>query len=114
MSTYGFRTVEGSRDTRPPPCGGPGDNVALGLRPTKDKDHQMNTSTYTVTGMTCGHCVGAVTKELSGVPGVTEVVIELVPDGLSMVAVSSGGPLAEDAVRAAIDEAGYELAGTAR
>lgn len=73
----------------------------------------MTTSTYTVTGMTCGHCVAAVTQELSGLPGVTEVAIDLVPAGLSMVTVSSAGALAEDAVRAAVDEAGYELAGTA-
>lgn len=72
------------------------------------------TTTYTVTGMTCGHCVAAVTKELSGLPGVTEVAIDLVPDGASTVTVSSEEQLAEDAVRAAIDEAGYELAGTAR
>ena len=74
----------------------------------------MTTTTYTVTGMTCGHCVGAVTEELSGLPGVTEVSIDLVPDGGSTVTVSSEEPLAEDAVRAAVDEAGYELAGTAR
>jgi copper chaperone CopZ len=74
----------------------------------------MTTTTYTVTGMTCGHCVGAVTNELSGLPGVTEVTIDLVPEGLSTATVSSAGPLAEDAVRAAIDEAGYQLAGTAR
>lgn len=74
----------------------------------------MTTTTYTVTGMTCGHCVGAVTKELSGLPGVTEVAIDLVPEGLSTVTVASEEPLAEDAVRAAIDEAGYQLAGTAR
>jgi copper chaperone CopZ len=73
----------------------------------------MTTTTYTVTGMTCGHCVGAVTQELSGLPGVTEVAIDLVPEGGSMVTVSSVEPLAEDAVRAAVDEAGYELAGTA-
>jgi copper chaperone CopZ len=73
----------------------------------------MNTSTYTVTGMTCGHCVGAVTQEVSGLPGVTDVTIDLVPEGLSTVTVSSAGPLAEDAVRAAVDEAGYELAGAA-
>ncbi|MGB7980350.1 MAG: heavy-metal-associated domain-containing protein [Candidatus Nanopelagicales bacterium] len=73
----------------------------------------MNTSTYSVTGMTCGHCVAAVTQELSGLPGVTEVAIDLVPEGLSTVTVSSAGPLAEDAVRAAVDEAGYALAGAA-
>lgn len=74
----------------------------------------MTTTTYTVTGMTCGHCVGAVIGELSGLPGVTEVTIDLVPGGDSLVTVSSGRVLAEDVVRAAVDEAGYELAGTGR
>ena len=73
----------------------------------------MTTTTYIVTGMTCGHCVGSVTHEISGLPGVTDVAIDLVTDGGSTVAVSSDGPLAEDAVRAAVSEAGYELAGTA-
>ncbi|HYO85962.1 MAG TPA: heavy-metal-associated domain-containing protein [Dermatophilaceae bacterium] len=73
----------------------------------------MTTTTYTLTGMTCGHCVAAVTEELSVLPGVTEVAIGLVPEGLSTVTVSSSGPLAEDTVRAAVDEAGYELAGAA-
>jgi copper chaperone CopZ len=81
---------------------------------TPMKGEPMTTTTYSVTGMTCGHCVGSVTRELSGLPGVTEVAIDLVPDGGSTVTVSSEGPLAEDAVRAAVDEAGYELAGTAR
>ena len=73
----------------------------------------MTTTTYIVTGMTCGHCVGSVTHEISALPGVTDVAIELVPGGGSTVAVSSDGALAEDAVRAAVDEAGYELAGPA-
>lgn len=74
----------------------------------------MTTTTYTVTGMTCGHCVGAVTRELSRLPGVTEVSIDLVPNGGSTVTVSSEQPLAEDVVRAAVDDAGYALAGAAR
>jgi copper chaperone len=65
------------------------------------------TSTYTVTGMTCGHCVQAVTGELSTLPGVADVQVDL-PTGA--VTVTSEAPLADDAVRAAVDEAGYELA----
>ena len=65
------------------------------------------TSTYTVTGMTCGHCVQAVTSELTALPGVDEVQIDL-PTGA--VTVTSEQPLPADAVRAAVDEAGYELA----
>lgn len=65
------------------------------------------TATYTVTGMTCGHCVQAVTGELKHLPGVDDVQIDL-PTGA--VTVTSADPLPDDAVRAAVDEAGYELA----
>ena len=65
------------------------------------------TSIYTVSGMTCGHCVQAVTSELSGLPGVDEVQVDL---GTGAVTVTSAAPLTEDVVRAAVDEAGYELA----
>ena len=65
------------------------------------------TSTYTVTGMTCSHCVQAVTGELSSLPGVETVQIDL-PSG--EVTVTSAAPLAVDEVKAAVDEAGYELA----
>jgi copper chaperone CopZ len=57
--------------------------------------------------MTCGHCIDAVTEELSRLPGVHEVQVEL-PTG--MVVVTSDGPLPIDEVRLAVDEAGYELA----
>jgi copper chaperone len=67
----------------------------------------MTTSTYTVTGMTCGHCVGAVKGEVGQLPGVTEVVVDL-PTG--KVTVTSETSLDSDAVRAAVEEAGYELA----
>ena len=65
------------------------------------------TSTYTVTGMTCGHCVSAVTEEISAIDGVSDVRVDL---GSGAVTVTSDGPLSEEAVRAAVDEAGYELA----
>jgi len=65
------------------------------------------TSTYTVTGMTCGHCVNAVTTEISAIDGVGEVRVDL---GSGAVTVTSDGPLSEEAVRAAVDEAGYDLA----
>jgi copper chaperone len=66
------------------------------------------TSTYTVNGMTCGHCISAVTEELSRLPGVHEVQVELTTGA---VTVTSDGPLPLDEVRMAVDEAGYELAG---
>jgi copper chaperone CopZ len=65
------------------------------------------TTTYTVTGMTCSHCVQAVTGELSELPGVADVQVDLASGS---VTVTSEAPLADDAVRAAVDEAGYELA----
>jgi copper chaperone len=65
------------------------------------------TSTYTVTGMTCGHCAQAVTGELTALPGVADVRVDL---GTGAVTVTSAAPLADEQVRAAVDEAGYELA----
>ena len=65
------------------------------------------TSTYTVSGMTCEHCVAAVTGELSTLPGVADVNVDL---GSGAVIVTSEAPLPADAVRAAVDEAGYQLA----
>ena len=68
------------------------------------------TTTLPVVGMTCGHCVQAVTQELAALKGVQDVAVELVPDGRSVVTVTSAEPLDDAAVRAAIDEAGYEIA----
>ncbi len=65
---------------------------------------------FAVEGMTCGHCVSAVTKQVAGVPGVESVDIDLVPGGRSTVAVGSDRPIDPDAVRAAVEEAGYVLA----
>jgi copper chaperone len=68
----------------------------------------MSTATYTVVGMTCGHCVTSVTEEVSQVAGVTGVDVDLASGGLT---VASDAPVDEDAVRAAVEEAGYEVAG---
>ena len=71
----------------------------------------MTTSTYPVTGMTCGHCVSAVSEELSALAGVTGVSVELVAGGLSQVTVMSDAELSRDRVAEALDEAGdYHLA----
>ncbi|MGV9762978.1 heavy-metal-associated domain-containing protein [Micromonospora tulbaghiae] len=64
--------------------------------------------TYTVTGMTCAHCVKAVTEELSALPGVEEVRIDLTSGTATVI---SAAPLSAESVRAAVDEAGYELVG---
>jgi copper chaperone len=71
----------------------------------------MTTATYQVTGMTCDHCVRAVTGELESLDGVREVTVDLHPGGESAVTVSSDAPLTAEAVTAALDEAGdYHLA----
>jgi copper chaperone len=61
---------------------------------------------YPVSGMSCGHCASAVTRELSAIDGVTGVQVDL---GAKKVTVGSTRPLTGDEVRAAVDEAGYEL-----
>jgi copper chaperone len=66
----------------------------------------MITNTYHVTGMTCAHCVHAVTTEVSSLPRVTAVAVDL---GAGAVTVTSSDAIDVDAIRAAIDEAGYEL-----
>ena len=66
----------------------------------------MTTETYNVKGMTCGHCVNAVTEEITKLDGVSSVEIDL---SSGNVTVTSQAPLSDDAVREAVDEAGYEL-----
>jgi copper chaperone CopZ len=65
-----------------------------------------HTATYTVTGMTCGHCVAAVTEELSKLPGVTAVDVDLAS---GVATVQSIDPLEAQAVADAVDEAGYSV-----
>lgn len=71
----------------------------------------MTTTTILVDGMTCEHCVRAVTDELSRLPGVTSVQVDLHAESTSPVTVTSESPLDPAGVRAAVDEAGYTLAG---
>jgi copper chaperone len=63
--------------------------------------------TWTVTGMTCGHCVASVTEEVSAVPGAKDVNVDL---ATGVLTVDSEQPLDEQAVRAAVEEAGYQVA----
>ena len=67
----------------------------------------MATATYTVTGMTCGHCVNAVITELAAIDGVIDVNVDL---DTGRTIVTSSDPLERDTVAAAVDEAGYRLA----
>ena len=66
-----------------------------------------STQTFTVTGMTCGHCVASVTEEVSELAGVENVDVDL---ATGAVTITSTTPLEDDAVRAAVEEAGYAVA----
>ncbi|MEO6020722.1 MAG: cation transporter [Knoellia sp.] len=66
-----------------------------------------STQTFTVTGMTCGHCVSSVTEEVSELAGVQNVDVDLASGA---VTITSAEPLEDSAVRAAVEEAGYALA----
>ena len=69
---------------------------------------------YLVSGMTCGHCVSAVTEEIGKLEGVTGVEVELAVGGQSLVRVVSTTELPAAAVAAAIEEAGYKLVESSR
>lgn len=66
----------------------------------------METATYTVTGMTCSHCVASVTEEVSEIPGVSDVAVDLDSGRLS---VTSAEPVDPRLVADAVTEAGYEV-----
>jgi len=66
----------------------------------------MIETTYTVTGMTCGHCASSVSEEVGAIDGVTGVAVD-VPTG--QVTVTSDAEIGADTVRAAVEEAGYQL-----
>lgn len=66
----------------------------------------MDTALYTVPGMHCGHCEAAVKQEISALPGVDEVAVDLDSKRVDV----TGSELDDAAIRAAIEEAGYEAA----
>ncbi len=66
----------------------------------------MSTATYTVAGMTCGHCVNAVSEEVSQIPGVLDAKVDLATGGLT---ITSDRDIDDAAVRAAVEEAGYQI-----
>jgi copper chaperone CopZ len=67
----------------------------------------MSSNSYTVVGMTCSHCVASVTEEVQDIPGVEDVSVVLDSGDLT---ITSAEPIDEATVRAAVEEAGYELA----
>ncbi|WP_188195916.1 heavy-metal-associated domain-containing protein [Nonomuraea sp. SYSU D8015] len=70
----------------------------------------MATATYTVKGMTCGHCVSSVKEEVGEVAGVTSVEVDLAS---GLLTVGSDGPVDAAEIVAAVEEAGYEVASSA-
>lgn len=74
-------------------------------------ESDLTTQTYSVTGMTCGHCASAVTTQLTTLDGVTEVRVRLIAGGTSTVTVTSQQPLDRAHVSSALEDAGnYQLA----
>ena len=67
----------------------------------------MSTTTVTVTGMTCGHCVSSVREEIGSIPGVTAVGVDLAS---GRVDIDSETPIEQATLAQAVDEAGYQLA----
>lgn len=88
-------------------CGSGHSHSAPAQPPTSEK---AVTTTLAVAGMTCGHCVSSVTEELSAIDGVQAVNVQLNAGGVSSVSVTSDSMLDPNAVRSALDEAGYALA----
>ena len=64
-------------------------------------------SSYAVSGLTCGHCVGAVTEETLKIPGVVQVSVDLRPESSSILTVTHDQPIDVEAVQLAVEEAGY-------
>lgn len=69
----------------------------------------MTTTTITVSGMTCGHCEASVKEELGALNSVSDVAVDLNAGGDSPVTITSSAALDDAAIRAAVDEAGYEV-----
>lgn len=90
-------------------CCGSNDTAELATNTETD----ASTTSYGVDGMTCSHCVTAVTNALTALDGVTAVDVQLEPNGTSQVTVARGTPLTDEQVAGAIAEAGYALADSA-
>ena len=72
----------------------------------------MNKQDFSIAGLTCAHCVSAVTDEVTAIDGVTTAEVDLVANGTSTLRVESTEPVGDEQITAALDEAGdYSLAG---
>ena len=88
-------------------CAAPTDDATASKEtPVTSSTTDTTVAVYTVSGMTCGHCVKSVTEEVSAIAGVSSVEVEL---ATGQVTVTSAAPLSETDVKAAVDEAGYQL-----
>lgn len=74
-------------------------------------DAEQRSGTYLVDGMTCGHCAQRVTDQLRGIAGVSSVVVDLQPGGVSRVTVSGPNPVDPSNVVDAVAQAGYRVVG---
>lgn len=68
-------------------------------------------TTISIDGMTCGHCVAAVTEEISAIDGVSKVDVDLNAGGISTATIASAGPISEATLSEAVAEAGYTVVG---
>lgn len=102
-----------ARSGRPRPAGVRMCTVALTRESGSLAEWTVMSSTqvYKVIGMTCGHCVAAVTDEVSHLRGVADVSVHLVKHGESTLTLTLDEPVDATTIARAIDEAGYELAG---
>ena len=73
-----------------------------------ERNADMASSTYSVKGMTCDHCAGSVTAEVTKIQGVTDVAVDVAAGRLT---VTSAEPVSADDVTEAVEEAGYEVVG---
>ena len=78
---------------------------------TPIQEDNVNTTTVSIDGMTCGHCVNAVTEEIEALDGVQGVTVELVKGGISTATVTSTRPIDEATISEAVAEAGYTVVG---
>ncbi|NMR32295.1 heavy-metal-associated domain-containing protein [Crystallibacter degradans] len=108
----GTTVQETPRNTNSSPgcsCCGPAQHSEVNIQTTTPAATE---SEYLVNGMTCGGCASGVSREIGRLDGVGDVQVSLVPGGTSKITVRSTGPLSPEAVRAAVANAGYELAGS--
>lgn len=104
-------TENKNNTTLPMATGGASCNCcSVDEKPASGSSEAAVSARYDVEGMTCAHCVAAVTEEVGAIPGVTGVDVALDPGKTSRVTVRSDAPVDAALVRAAVAEAGYEVA----